>query len=629
MARVVPWREARKGMAGVVSVLLSAVVVVTTLFFTKPPIILQPAHTGYDFTYTYHQPTHQGGAITIGFYYANDSLVPPALPRPSIESGPETAVGLWNGCVVQLPDLTLGLKGWKADQCTEVPTNANGGESLDGKTTTFHIDPHAVWSDGVPITADDFQFTFQLVRDPNIGGLMWGTGSPWNLMRLTTLDAHTLRIDWSVPYGDYLTALALLTPLPLHVYTHGPFAGVFDPRTGTYNFPLAQRLVADPSFTMKLPADNGPFKVQSAVPKSRVVLVKNPRFFSNYFHAPALDQVTLVSVYKDKTLNLDQTLIDAYRKGGLSLAEGLGPLDLGHLEDIPNDQVSASPVVDFVDVAFNQRSVAPNARANGGVSLLGDIRVRRALVEAFDHCASVRDVLGIRDCNDPNFHSDELSAPPAPDYDPTVKLPAYDPGDAAALLDHAGYRVVGSVRRYKDGKTPLELTLIFPDYFVPPGVAHKMQQDYAQNLKIAVHVVSDPDMFEPGGARQTGAFDIALVADGLIPDPVGRLTFWGWDSASIPSPQNPNGANVYGLNDPWVITQDQLGARTTDADQRAEVYRELARHVAEQLAIVPLFILPDIALVKPTLCNFKKWPTLGQNLWNIADWYLARGSTCP
>jgi hypothetical protein len=51
--------------------------------------------------------------------------------------------------------------------------------------------------------------------------------------------------------------------------------------------------------------------------------------------------------------------------------------------------------------------------------------------------------------------------------------------------------------------------------------------------------------------------------------------------------------------------------------------------VAQQIYVEPVLILGDVTLVKPTLCNFKKFPEFGFNTWNIADWYLARGSSCP
>ncbi|HEV2461683.1 MAG TPA: helix-turn-helix domain-containing protein, partial [Ktedonobacterales bacterium] len=160
-----PWRDVRKGMAAVVSVLLCLVIVVTTLFVTKPTVLGSSQPRGYDFSYTYHAPTHRGGSITIGLWEPLPTLTPFDF---GFSAGPYA--GLGSGCVVQLPDLTLGLRGWKPDQCTEVPSLANGGESVDEKTTTFHIDPRAVWSDGQPITADDYLFAFHLLTDPNVGG---------------------------------------------------------------------------------------------------------------------------------------------------------------------------------------------------------------------------------------------------------------------------------------------------------------------------------------------------------------------------------------------------------------------------------------------------------------------------
>jgi Bacterial extracellular solute-binding proteins, family 5 Middle len=159
------------------------------------------------------------------------------------------------------------------------------------------------------------------------------------------------------------------------------------------------------------------------------------------------------------------------------------------------------------------------------VSIFDDLNVRTALTEAFDRCAALRTVLRIRDCADPTFRTDELTAPPASDYDPTVTLPAYNPTAAAALLDHAGYRVVGGVRRYKDGTTPLDLTVSLSRAALPyAGFAQRLQQDYARNLHIAVHILNPPgQLFGEGSPSVTGAFDIGLWADAWTPDPVGHI----------------------------------------------------------------------------------------------------------
>jgi ABC-type transport system substrate-binding protein len=110
---------------------------------------------------------------------------------------------------------------------------------------------------------------------------------------------------------------------------------------------------------------------------------------------------------------------------------------------------------------------------------------------------------------------------------------------------------------------------------------------------------------------------------------VVKLSSDEFDAASIPSKQNPNAPNFLGLVDPWVVAQYRLAAQMFGLDQQAEVYKQIVRHVTEQLDFLPMLINADITLVKPTLCNFKKWPTYGAYVWNIADWYLAGGTTCP
>ncbi|MBT8206907.1 MAG: hypothetical protein KJO18_01440, partial [Acidimicrobiia bacterium] len=54
---------------------------------------------------------------------------------------------------------------------TELPTVANGGVTLndDGSMTVrYEILDNAVWADGTPISGDDFQFTYDIIMDPDL-----------------------------------------------------------------------------------------------------------------------------------------------------------------------------------------------------------------------------------------------------------------------------------------------------------------------------------------------------------------------------------------------------------------------------------------------------------------------------
>jgi ABC-type oligopeptide transport system substrate-binding subunit len=200
-------------------------------------------------------------------------------------------------------------------------------------------------------------------------------------------------------------------------------------------------------------------------------------------------------------------------------------------------------------------------------------------------------------------------------------------------MDRAGFPVVDGVRRYKDGKTPLQLTIdMSPGAAGDPVILSRMQQDYSRNLQIDVTLDTSPGFVsnDPTTARvTTGAFDISVVSDQGDPDPVyNEQDILGpTDAQDIPSAKNPFGSDWLGIVDPVVMQQIQLGGETTDAGQRASIYRDLQRHVAQQFYIEPVYIQASVSLVKPTLCNFKAWPHAGVNFWNMSDWYVA--PSCP
>jgi class 3 adenylate cyclase/ABC-type transport system substrate-binding protein len=647
------WRNARKPAAAVTSGLLTLVVVTTTLFITKPAIFPPPSNCVslryYCFSYTYHQPTHRGGQVTIATPYGV------GFGMQLVGFGGSTAIFLWQGCIIQLPDTSLGLAGWRPNQCTQVPTIDNGDESLDLKTTTLHIDPRAVWSDGVPLTADDFRFA------ENVSVAERGYDPLGEQSRtLVVLDPHTLVIKWAHQFSDYLTAVEGLTPWPLHALATGKLAGVYDPKTGAVNRALADQLLApytagQPPYPWNptpkpFPVVNGPFLVQSSATDthgnpSSVTLTRNPHYFSNFFHAPALDQVTFIADPAggmhtgDSWSQEDESLSAGYRSGSFDIVEGLTVPDVRQLGAIPAAQVISSPLPSIGLLAFNQRGAAPNAQANGGVSIFSDRTVRQAFVEAFDRCGALRAVVGISNCADPNLVTDELTTAASADYDPSFKLPAYNPTDAAKLLTDAGYLVVDNIRRARDGKTPLQISVNLLSYtaaqYMP--IAERMQQDYERNLKITVHLVVDTITFDtnPYGqpGLESGDFDIGVYGEfDSTTDPadvaLDSTVIGAPDTQDIPNATKPNGSNTYGVIDPYIITKVNEGQMAPPGDQSNLVFSNLERYVAEQYYAEPFYINSDVALVKPTICNYKKNPNPGVgNEWNMADWYIA--PSCP
>lgn len=109
----------------------------------------------------------------------------------------------------------------------------------DGKTMFFKINPDAKWSDGVPVTADDFIYTLEFMRSKYIQ-------APWYN------DYYTKEIVNVTKYGDYLISVTAskkipdlwltvaIAPTPKHFYgkLNSNFVSEYnwktEPNTGPY-----------------------------------------------------------------------------------------------------------------------------------------------------------------------------------------------------------------------------------------------------------------------------------------------------------------------------------------------------------------------------------------------------------
>lgn len=106
-------------------------------------------------------------------------------------------------------------------------------KSEDRKTYTFHLRPNAMWSDGVPLTAHDFVYSWQRVLTPEFGAdyasqfyviknarsFHEGTLKDFAQIGVTALDDHTLRVELEnpTPYFIDLCAFATFAPVPQRI----------------------------------------------------------------------------------------------------------------------------------------------------------------------------------------------------------------------------------------------------------------------------------------------------------------------------------------------------------------------------------------------------------------------------
>ena len=168
-------------------------------------------------------------------------------------------------------DLLVGLTQSDA-QGRPVPGMATSWEtSPDGKVWTFHL-REAQWSDGVPVTADDFVFALRRLLDPKTGGeyasLMYiiqnaeavNAGKlPLSALGVRAIDPRTLeiRLIHPAPYLPELAKHQTMYPIPRHVVERWGDAWS---QPGHY-------------------VGNGPFKLVEWRLGDHIKVVKNPRYW--------------------------------------------------------------------------------------------------------------------------------------------------------------------------------------------------------------------------------------------------------------------------------------------------------------------------------------------------------------
>jgi oligopeptide transport system substrate-binding protein len=281
--------------------------------------------------------------------------------------------------------------------------------SADGLTYTFHLRPNARWSNGDPVTAHDFAYSWRRVLEPetaavyaeilffirNAEAYQTGKIQDFSQVGIRALDDLTLRVDLAAPAAYFPDVVAFTTYLPVHRPTVERYGDRWT-RPG--------RMVS-----------NGAYQLRAWKINDRVELEANP----HYWNAPAVRsrRIDALAVTKATTaLNLYLT-----GQADVLLDKGLiPPLLAGELRDRPDLHRFT-----FLATYFY--------RFNTTRKPFDDPRVRRALTAAIDRESIVRRIT--RGGETP---ATAFTPPGIPGYTPPPGT-GYDPELARRLLAEAGF----------------------------------------------------------------------------------------------------------------------------------------------------------------------------------------------
>ena len=178
--------------------------------------------------------------------------------------------------------------------------------SEDGKTWTFTLRKDKKWSNGDPVTARDFEWTYQYVAGPSLPDVpmwasplqfienAWGVKSgalPPDELGVKALDDYTLQIKLATPRFDFNCWLVAGAAMPLHRKTVEKYGNDWW-KPGNF-------------------VGNGPYIPVSWVDRKEAVLVKNKNYVGECGN---VDRIIL------KNFPAGASQVQAYQAGELDLA---------------------------------------------------------------------------------------------------------------------------------------------------------------------------------------------------------------------------------------------------------------------------------------------------------------------
>lgn len=415
----------------------------------------------------------------------------------------------------------------------------------DSSEYTFHLKPDAQWSDGTPITAEDFVYSWRRVLDPNT--LSEYTAAMYYLKNGEAIDSGEMELDQlGVEAVDDHTLKVTLT---------GPT--VFFPRiaaTWTY-FPVPKHVIdelgegwTDPG---QQAVSNGPFLMDQWNHDQSIVLVANPNYTTG-------DPVTLTraeyTIFEDDTT---QAFI-AFENDELDYAEPQGA-DL--------DRILENPSIAGNLIQFPQSNCyfLPCDCSNPATD---SVEFRQALWKSIN-----RDELANTVLRGQYIPAYTIVSPDIPGNINGETVLTESREEAVALLEQAGI---------DPASVTLELT-----YQNSPArnktVAEYLQATWQDALGITVTLnpIEDSTYIDWRASRET--------------QPYGCYTgSWGSDFVDPSNWHNQNftsQADHYRTH--WVNEEyDQLCAdavTNTDEAERVTQYQEAERILVEETPIIPMF----------------------------------------
>lgn len=431
-----------------------------------------------------------------------------------------------------------------------------------GKVYTFTLRKDAKWSDGSPITAQDFVWSWKRSMKPetlgtysywltdNIKGAKAYVESPSEktekALGLEALDKRRLKVTLSKP-----------VPYFLHLTSESPF------------FPVKKEVIEKHGSRWTRPehiVSSGPYKMTEWSVGQRIVLKKNP----HHWNAKNIDIEKIVAL----PLNNKQTAVNLFRQGKLDWTgmNGAPNALVPSFRRDPNFRTHPA----FITYFYRINTTRPP---------LDDKRVRQALALAIDRKTLVEKIT-----RGGELPADSLVPPETGDYRSPKSIISKDHkknlAKARALMKEAGF---------PGGKGFRKLELQYDTKELHKRVAQAIQEMWRTGLGIEVEPVNKEWKVY---LKQQKAMEFDISRSGWLgdyPDPASFLELM----------TSSSGNNQTGYTNPKYDKLFALSAKEVDPAKRRKLLQDAEALILEDLPVIPIYTYSSFGFLRPEVKGFE------------------------
>ncbi len=291
--------------------------------------------------------------------------------------------------------------------------------SDDGRTYTFTLRQDLKWSDGTPLTAYDFEWTYSMASNPE--NLYPYLDTFREIASYRAKDDYTLEIVLREAICTGLQVVDSITPLPQHVWSKY-----------SWNDPAKNPEIQNPTVV------SGPYKLKEWKPGNSVTFVRNDLYYRG---APNFDSYT-IRIAANPATQLQWLKSGEVDTAPVSIADFAEAKKSANLRSYQWE--TEMPEWEFIGLNLRR-------------AFLKDVEVRRALAYAIPRQTIAEQVF--QGLAKPLFSN---IAPSSWAFNPNVPRYDYDIETAKATLLNAGYKFDANNRLLgKDGKPVPRLKIFY------------------------------------------------------------------------------------------------------------------------------------------------------------------------